>query len=136
MPVEFNWEVENQVYNIYFSGIVNEHDLRHAYDHAQKIAITAGDNLVHALIHIDRIHYLSTPFGRLKEIFVKPDAVRNNGYGIIVSAKNTAGVRVMRFMASTIFQMLGLRFRVVNCHEQALKFVTSIDGEILFEKTA
>lgn len=126
MPVEVDWYLENRIINLKYIGDVDMQDISESAQNAYRLLEASTANYVHALQ--DATDLTSLP-RNLKAIHEAVEVAYTHPRVGWVIAHNISNP-FFRFIANTITQLTGSRFRIVPTQADALAWLQSRDSTL------
>jgi len=128
MAHEIGWFVDGRVIYQRFYGAVTLEELAEA-SRAVREFVTEGTAPVHGLIDITAVHQHPTSPAEIRRALRDLRFDPRRGWIIVIGVDP-----ITRYLASVVFQLLGLRFRTLDTFDEALHFL-ALHDETLDELT-
>lgn len=125
MPYTISWYEPRRIILIELVGVITTDDLEKITEESFA-KVLESDQRVHALV--DQTNLKSAPMNlRSMKQFVSPNHADNQGMTVFVATDTNP---VVRFLATTVFQIFGWEYRIAKTLDEAITILQKVDTEL------
>lgn len=121
MPYTISWHTKNHIMLVELSGIVTEDELTAITDESFEL-VKQSTERVHAIVDQSAVESMPKSLKALNNSMPRNRSEKQGITVLIVPDMNRWG----KFIASTLMQLVGLEYRIVNSMEEAESLLTGL----------